>query len=298
VGLVGSRAASSRPVTLPAGPLLSFSGIDGSLAIAAENGTSTIRLALYRRAFVTAHSWSSDGRRIAFTRCARGRAADCAVYLIDADGTNQRRLLPSAGAAVWLPDGKHLLVTGADRPGHRPGHWLVSVASGERRTFTAPGLAAAPFQPSLSPDGRWLLHLAPLYGRLLPSPSAPHHARARNWLIITDLRSGRSRRVRQERGLYHIGTAPWSPDGTAFTFTWRRFLQAPGGRIYIARPTIAESQLVTTGARLGGAWSPDALRLAFNTGGSCEIRVVTIDGSAPARTLPFRGCAPTWRPMR
>jgi dipeptidyl aminopeptidase/acylaminoacyl peptidase len=246
---------------------------------------------------VTAHSWSPDGSRIVFIRCMRSTdLRDCAVYLISADGTNRKRLLRSAGAAVWLSDGKHVLITGAARRGHRTRHWLVAVASGARRRFTAPGLATAPFQPSVSPDGRWLLHLAPPYGRLIANPFAPHHARARNWLIITDLQSGRSRRVRNKRGLYHIGTAPWSPDGTAFTFTWRRFLQAPGGRIYIARPNSAGVQFVAAGARQGGAWSPDALRLAFNIGGSCGIQVVTIDGSAPARTLPFRGCAPTWRP--
>ena len=59
---------------------------------------------------------------------------------------------------------------------------------------------AAPFSP-LSPDGRWLLHLARIYGRSIPNPYAPHHARARNWLILTDLRNGRSRRVLNARGL-------------------------------------------------------------------------------------------------
>jgi hypothetical protein len=164
-----------------------------------------------------------------------------------------------------------------------------------RRPYRAPGLDAAPFSPRLSPDGRWLLHLAPIYGRLIPNPYAPHHARARNWLIVTDLRTGRSHRVSDERGLYFIGTTPWSPDGTRFTFTRRKYLQASGGRIYVASPGGGAPQLVAQGAREAGAWSPDGLRLVFNVGNACALRVVALDGSS-TRLLRFRGCLPTWRP--
>jgi hypothetical protein len=158
------------------------------------------------------------------------------------------------------------------------------------------GLAAAPFSPRPSPDGRWLLHLTPIYGRSIPNPYAPHHARARNWLMLTDLRSGRSRRVGNERGLYSLGTAPWSPDGKRFTFTRRRYLQASGGRNYITTPDSRGVRGVADGARDAGAWSPDGLRLAFNVTPSCSIRIVSVDGTSPPRTLPFRGCLPTWRP--
>jgi Tol biopolymer transport system component len=171
---------------------------------------------------------------------------------------------------------------------------VVAVSNGSRRAFTAPGLAAAPFSPRLSPDGRWLIHLTAAYGRLIPNPYAPHHARARNWLIITDLASGRSHRLGNQPGWYMIGNAPWSPDGTRFTFTRRRFLQASGGSVYVSSPT--RGQLLTTGARGSGAWSPDGARLAFNIDGACRIRVIAVDGSTPARTLPFAGCLPVWRP--
>jgi hypothetical protein len=120
--------------------------------------------------------------------------------------------------------------------------------------------------------------------------------RARNWLVVTDLRTGRSRRVSNERGLYFVGTTPWSPDGTRFTFTRRNYLQATGGRIYVASPSGGEPQFVADDAREAGAWSPDGLRLAFNVGNVCAVRVVATDGSSPARLLPFKGCLPTWRP--
>lgn len=284
--------ARSTLLTLPQGPVLAFARADGALAAGAEDGRTTIRIASPRGGIVTSHAWSPDGRQIAFTRCRGKNCVRGSVYLIGTEGSNERLLVSATAEAVWMPDGKHLLVALTDQPGH----WVVAVGDRARRQFRAPGLAAAPFSPRLSPDGRWLLHLAPIYGRSIPNPYAPHHARARNWLIITDLQGGNSRRVSNERGLYLLSTAPWSPDGTKFTFTRRRFLQAPGGRIYVASPSDGGTQFVANGARGAGAWSPDGLRLAFNIGGSCAIRVVSIDGSSPARVLPFAGCLPTWRP--
>jgi Tol biopolymer transport system component len=287
----GIPFASAR-VSLPAGPLLAFTRDDGALAVASEDGTATYRLASPRGAAVTSHSWSPDGRRIAFTRCRGRNCIRGAVYVVGADGTGERLIASHAGAAVWLRDGKHLLLARSDRPGH----WIVAVGDGSKRMFRAPGLAAAPFSPRVSADGRRLLHLTGAYGRRIRNPYAPHHARARNWLVVTDLASGRSSRVSNQRGWYMIGNAPWSPDGRRFTFTRRAFLQAPGGSIYVSAPTGTGDHLVARGARSSGAWSPDGGRLAFNSDAACKIRVVSVDGSSPPHTLAFRGCLPTWRP--
>jgi Tol biopolymer transport system component len=294
-----ARATGLLGVDLPAqgaqaAGILTFTRADGALAAAAEDGTAAVRIASPRGAVVVSHAWSPDGRRIAFTRCRGTNCRQGSVSVVGADGRREQVLISGAAAAAWMPDGKHLLVARADKPAH----WIVAVGDRSRRPYTAPGLAAAPFSPRPSPDGRWLLHLAPIYGRSIPNPYAPHHARARNWLIVTDLRSGRSRRLSNERGLYFLGTAPWSPDGATFTFTRRRFLQASGGRIYVASPSVGRPRLVADGAREAGAWSPDGRRLAFNIGSSCAIRVVSVDGSSSARTLPFKGCLPTWRPER
>jgi Tol biopolymer transport system component len=72
--------------------------------------------------------WSPDGRTIAFTSerddCAVApRDRDCwttgedgdhrSVYLIDADGSNLRRITPENGQFLaWSPDGRYLLVSG------------------------------------------------------------------------------------------------------------------------------------------------------------------------------------------
>jgi hypothetical protein len=282
----------TRVATLAALDVLAFSRADGALAVAAEDGSGLRQIASARGGAVISHSWSPDGRRIAFTRCRGRNCSEGSVYVVRAGGTGERRVVSNAGAAVWLADGKHLLVGRADKPGH----WIVAVSTGSRRRFTAPGLAAAPGSPRLSPDRRWLLHLTLPYGRVIPNPYAPHHARARNWLLVTDLARGRTRKVSNERGWYSIGTAPWAPDGTSFTFARRAFLQAPGGKLHVAAPSSLGSTIVGSGAREGGAWSRDGERIAFNVDGGCKIGVVTVDASSAARVLPFAGCLPTWRP--
>ena len=258
------------------------------LMTAREDGTGTTRLTSPRDGAVIGYSWAPDGRRIAVVQC---RRRDCRAYVIAADGRRRRQLAANVWSAVWMPDGKRVLVDGGR---DRRGYWTIDVATGNRRRFSAPGLAAAPGSPRLSPDGRRLLHLAPPYGRLVPTPpgSARHHANARNWLIVTDLRSRRSHRLTGARGWYVLGAAPWSPDGTAITFTRRRTLQTTTGGVYVAEGS-ADMRRLAGGAREAGAWSPDGSRIIYSNA-SCRIHVVTLDGAIS--TLPFRGCLPSWQP--
>lgn len=47
-------------------------------------------------------TWSPDGSRIAFVRMEKGEN----IYVMDADGTNQRLVTEEAAAPQWLPDGR------------------------------------------------------------------------------------------------------------------------------------------------------------------------------------------------
>jgi len=80
-------------------------------------------------------SWAPDGQRLAFS-------AGTTVYLMDADGANQRALpLDVEGfAPAWSPDGQHIafLESGAASPAHPGGVWVVAAdGSGARRLPTA-----------------------------------------------------------------------------------------------------------------------------------------------------------------
>ena len=278
----GATASDTKRVAFIRGD-----GRQAVLVTAEEDGTGATALTSARDGAVIGYSWAPDGRRIAVVQC---RRRDCRAYVINADGRQRRQLAANVESAVWMPDGKRILV---DRR-VRPGYWTVDVATGIRRRFSPPGLAAAPGSPRLSPDGRRYLHLAPPYGRRVPTPpgSAPHHTNARNWLIVTDLRSRRSRRPTRERGWYVLGAAPWSSDGTAITFTRRRTLQTTTGAVYVAEGSAGVRRLAA-GAREAGAWSRDGSKIIFSNA-SCRIRIVTLDGRIS--TLPFRGCVPSWQP--
>ncbi len=101
--------------------------------------------------------WSPDGNRIAFIRS--NRETD-AVMLTSALGGTERRLteFPTAVEAglSWSPDGKWLAVAAGNHAGGTALR-LVSVETGESRTLTTPpATSGGDFDPSFSPDGRFL----------------------------------------------------------------------------------------------------------------------------------------------
>ena len=91
---------------------------------------------------------SPDGSTIAFTSDRDGVAR---IYLMNADGTNLRRLTTHAGeesAPVWSPDGSQLAYV----MNHQV--WVHDLARGGARTVTPPG--ASDLEPTFSPDGSWI----------------------------------------------------------------------------------------------------------------------------------------------
>lgn len=95
-------------------------------------------------------AWSPDHRLIAFESHRDGTSH---IYLMNADGTNQRAFTTGAmndRHPIWTPDGKAILFDSTD--GSAQNIFLVTVADGARQQLThADGLAdyAAP-----SPDGQ------------------------------------------------------------------------------------------------------------------------------------------------
>jgi Tol biopolymer transport system component len=96
-------------------------------------------------------AWSPDGRRIAFTRPAYIEPHEPGMYVVNADGTGQRRLnTVSFGSAVWSPDGQKIVFTRA-RPGTRDRVNDIYVMNADGRGLRK--LTERGHDPRWSPDG-------------------------------------------------------------------------------------------------------------------------------------------------
>ena len=162
--------AGAQPVAVSPFP----SGLSGTLAFQSDvtspsnpNGRVkiyTIDLATGRVAALTRDGdwndeqprWSPDGRRIAF-KSTRGGSYN--LYVMDADGSNVRRLTSHAANdhdPSWLPDGQSFVfASDRDRGTGRYDlyrYWLADGAVERLTTFFA-GYA---FMPNVSPDGNWV----------------------------------------------------------------------------------------------------------------------------------------------
>jgi TolB protein len=223
-------------------------------------------------------SYSPDGSRLTFTRhYANRRAAQqvlMGLWIVDADGSNERRLLEAHDRevqiqehAAWSPDGRRIAVTGGgnDTGNAAKDTFVCDVdagsATGLRKLVPGAGVNVGE-QPSWSPDGKTLV---------VTSTSATL------WLIDAD---GKNRRkLTQQPGTYVMQPA-WSPDGERIAFASDRDGNC---ELYTIRTDGNELVRVTNHRALDShpKWSPDGQWIAFtsNRDGNNEVYVVRPDGS-------------------
>ena len=150
--------------------------------------------------------WSPNGRRIAFNRVlsppkppySRGWTSE--VWVMNADGSGQRRLASGLQPNAWSPDGKKLAFT--DAPNDKPGLYLINADGSEQRRLTVNGRGAA-----WSPDGRRILFVRQRPG-----------SRAKVNDIYVMNTNGSGERLLTQRG----HDARWSPDGKKVSFVSNR----------------------------------------------------------------------------
>jgi Tol biopolymer transport system component len=108
--------------------------------------------------------WSPDGSMIAFESWRDGARA---VYVMDADGRNLRRLSADNGASEyapeWLPDSKSLVFRSIYRPfGGQPTVLTFRVNADGSNLERIPDIPSQPIQQSLSQrwvGGKWGIYL-------------------------------------------------------------------------------------------------------------------------------------------
>ena len=237
-------------------------------------------------------AWSPDGRFIAFVKLTRTRLQsglfrlDDDIWLMNADGSAQRRLTTEGGSIAflaWSPDATRLLYhRHASAPPYRAATFLIDLRTGAR--------AAAPAGATAwSPDGAWLT-ASSTTGLDVVRPD------------------GSERRRLAPPGVQHA----WSPDGTRIAFARTRTFPEYGSRY--ATPAVSYVFSVradsTDERRLTGlfaepftpslsasapVWWPDATRLFFERDGTY---VMNADGTCEQRFAAglARLTRPVWRP--
>jgi TolB protein len=244
-----------------------------------------------------------------------GREDDSEIWLMDADGGRQTRLL-QAGDGIelslpaWSPDGRRLAGTGwdvSDPDGAVAYLWTAEAdGSGLRRITNRPGWQ---WIPAWSPAGDSIAYtvspIGPTASRPLsaggPEPGRrPEVAQATSagddiWLVRPD-GSGAHALI---AGPGDDFAAAWSSDGRRLAFVSGRDGNA---EIYIADADGMNQRRVTTdpGHDWAPGWSPDGRQLVFTSdrGGSDDIWVVNVDGTGLRQLTDHAGsdAVPAWSP--
>lgn len=236
-------------------------------------------------------TWSPDRSKILFASTLHGGGqADEEVYVMDADGSNIRRLTNTPGdstsswAADWSPDGEKIVFT-SNRYGSTLGwdgydlYVMNADGSNVQRLTREPGFDAS---PAWSPDGEHIVF------------RSTRESTDGIWLIASDGTG--------PRRLSNYGARPaWSPDGKKIAFMGR-------GEIYVMDADGTNIQRLThrPGPDSHPDWSPDGSEIVFTfygegntgTGEDVGIYVIGADGTnlrqLTARTSGFGEGHPNW----
>jgi Tol biopolymer transport system component len=189
-----------------------WSGYFTSVFIAKTDGTGGRLLAdASYGAYVVGESWSPDGRRILLSRSSFANPVP-AISVIDAAGTDERKLIDAADRAAWSPDGQQFA--------------YVSYTNGK-----ASGLGVAQADGG---NAHLLLQGVSLIGRPTWSPDGGRLA----YVDSSNGISGSLGVIRADGSDAHgladvIDTPRWSPDGSLIAFT-RGPQRAP--RVAVVKP--------------------------------------------------------------
>ena len=206
--------------------------------------------------------WSPDGSQIAFA--AGGRSSD--LYVMNADGSDLRMVVSTAGDFTWSPDGTQLafsraiadrneqiFVVGADGQNERQ---LTDVPPQEQQFGHAP--ISASFAPDWSPDGTQIAFANEGRTVFLTWVAGIYTVNV-DGSDLTEV-------IPQDRA---YAAPQWSPDGSQILFYRPQTAgrEVMGGSIYVVDVATGEDSMVElTGDNATypdpGVWSPDGLSVA------------------------------------
>lgn len=243
-------------------------------------------------------SWSPDGKRLAYQRAYNGSA----VYVINADGSGERRLSPTPGFDVtpsWSPDGTKIVYVrlhGAPQPNKPP---ITDI-----RIMNADGTGdrAVLANTVFSVEPRWSVNNQLVFMSYMDGSGALQ--------IYTINVDGTGLRQLTNGG--NNGDPVWSPDGTRITFGSDR---EGGNKLNIFAMNADGSQPTQLTHfdppyEAGDTnWSSDGKKITFEydingmkqsaINAHAEVWTMNADGSGAISTgvqCSDSGCAPRWQP--
>jgi Tol biopolymer transport system component len=185
-------------------------------------------------------SWSQNGRWIAYERS----NGESGIYLMRANGSGPRRIIPDASDPAWAPDGKRLAYVVQGKL------YIAPVAAPQQAVWLRTGNYLVGYA-AWSPDGNWIAFAA-------DTPKDYFGDNAGVGVV-----SARGGRVRLINPGSEADGATWSPDSKWIAYEVYSNLGPTA--IRIASPSGASDRLLRNVPEGNGfpAWSPGGTRIAI-----------------------------------
>jgi len=236
-------------------------------------------------------SWSPDGSKIAFESERYGESLSRQIYIMNADGSNQRILTKvdtySFESPSWSPDGNFIVaethwgwVSGSQHDAG--GIYIFNVNDGMYSQLTH---SSDDHNAVWSPDGSQIA----FYRRVTSKTDNAYTTTSEIYIMHSDGTNA----IRLTQGI----NPSWSPDGSKIAFISDR--DGNGLKLWVINSNgSGEKNLMNTFNHIGEAWtpswSPDGKKLVFEYDG--EIYLINADGSGLKKVTngAKSGLGPVW----